>query len=178
MTVEQFLDWLDGQPGDARYELVDGEIVAMGREAVEHARLKLAATIAFRDGIRRAGAPCEAIIDGPGILLADNGYLVPDVIVACGERVEGDSSIVPNPLIVVEVLSAGTRVYDAEVKLAYYFAIPSIAHYLIVDGKTRQVLHHRRTGAAEALTQFSREGDILLDPPGITVPVTALFGAA
>ena len=36
-------------------------------------------------------------------------------------------------MIVVEVLSPSTRHIDASKKLAGYFRLPSVAHYLIVD---------------------------------------------
>jgi Uma2 family endonuclease len=169
MTVDQFLDWWDEQPGDQRYELANGEVFAMSRESVEHARLKAAAWLALREGIRRAGLPCEAIIDGPGVAIPDYSYFVPDVIVVCGERLDGDASLVEAPVVVVEVLSPSTRVFDVEYKLSYYFAKPSLQHYLIVDGKSRVVVHHKRTGDAEALTQIVREGEITLDPPGLRV---------
>ena len=41
MNVEEFLAWSKRQPDD-RYELVDGEIVAMTRDTVRHNRTKAA----------------------------------------------------------------------------------------------------------------------------------------
>lgn len=175
MTVDEFLDWRDEQPGDQRYELAHGEVCAMGRESVAHARLKLAATLALSNAVRNAGLPCEAIIDGPGVAISNHSYFVPDVIVVCGKRLDGDQSLIEDPVIVVEVLSPGTKVFDVEEKLAYYFEKPSIQHYLIVSGKSKLVVHHRRTGETRAETTIVREGTITLDPPGITVAVAALF---
>jgi Uma2 family endonuclease len=39
MKVDEFLAWSERQPDD-RYELVDGEIVAMTRDTVRHNRTK------------------------------------------------------------------------------------------------------------------------------------------
>ena len=47
-------------------------------------------------------------------------------------------------MIVVEVLSPSTEKFDMVGKLADYFTIPSIRHYLIVDLRRRLVLHHKR----------------------------------
>lgn len=63
MTVEEFLDWAILQPG-GRYELMDGEIVAMAPEPVAHARLKAGIWRALDDQIRERGLPCEAYPDG------------------------------------------------------------------------------------------------------------------
>jgi Uma2 family endonuclease len=39
----------------------------------------------------------------------------------------------PNPVIVVEVLSPSTRGIDTTVKLADYFRVSGLRHYVIVD---------------------------------------------
>jgi Uma2 family endonuclease len=42
-----------------------------------------------------------------------------------------DAVAAPNPVIIVEVLSPGTTSTDTGGKLADYFCVPSVAHYLI-----------------------------------------------
>ncbi len=173
MSLPEFLEWIEGR--EERYELASGEVYAMSRESVEHARLKATVWLALRTAIRKAGVPCEAIIDGPGVTVANDSYFVPDVIVVCGARLDGGASLVDDPLVVVEVLSASTKVFDLAYKLSYYFAKPSIQHYLIVSGENRLVVHHRRTGPAKAETEIVRDGEIVLDPPGLTVPLAEFF---
>ena len=53
----------------------------------------------------------------------------PDALVYCGPRLAPSSLEVPNPLIVVEVLSPSTRHVDAQ----GYFRLASVAHYLVID---------------------------------------------
>ena len=60
MNVEEFLAWSKRQPDD-RYELVDGEIVAMTRDTVRHNRTKAAALRALEDAVRAAGLPCVVL---------------------------------------------------------------------------------------------------------------------
>ena len=84
--------------------------------------------------------------------------------------------LVPDPMIVVEVLSPSTERLDKAGKLADYFSIPSIAHYLIVDLKRRHVIHHSRGEGGIILTRIVREGDIVLDPPGIAIAMADTFG--
>jgi len=52
----------------------------------------------------------------------------PDALVYCGEKLPGSAVEAPNPIIVVEVLSASTRHIDASAKLAGYFRIASVSH--------------------------------------------------
>ena len=73
----------------------------------------------------------------------------PDVVVFAGEM-ERASIVAPKPLIVVEVLSPSTERRDLTVKLAGYFKVPSIEHYVIADWETRELIHYRREGAGIA----------------------------
>ena len=98
----------------------------------------------------------------------------PDALVYCGARLAADAVEVPNPIIVVEVLSPSTGPHDTGAKLAGYFQVASVRHYLIVDPARKLVIHHRR--AADLIeTRVASEGTLRFDPPGIEVAVEALF---
>jgi Uma2 family endonuclease len=98
----------------------------------------------------------------------------PDALVYCGERLPGDAVEVPNPIIVVEVLSPGTLDHDTSGKLAGYFQVSSVQHYLIVDPAQRLVIHHRRTDDAIE-TRIAGGGTLRLEPPGIELALGDLF---
>jgi len=76
---------------------------------------------------------------------------------------------------VVEVLSPSTRQIDASAKLAGYFRISSVHHYLIVDPDQRLVIHHARSGLDTVMTRILHDGRIALDPPGIEVAVSDFY---
>jgi Uma2 family endonuclease len=75
----------------------------------------------------------------------------------------------------VEVLSPGTVAVDTGAKLAGYFRLPSVRHYLLVHPSRREIIHHRRTDDA-ILTRIVREGTIALDPPGIQLALDEIYG--
>ncbi len=78
-------------------------------------------------------------------------------------------------MIVVEVLSPSSGYRDNAHKLANYFRVPSIQHYLIVDPNVRRIVHHKR-GAGDALeTRICAEGAIKLDPPGMEIAAEEVF---
>ena len=101
-------------------------------------------------------------------------YSEPAAVVNCGPRLPPDATAATNPVVVVEVLSPSTQSIDTSDKLADYFRLPSVAHYLIVRSRRREVVHHRRDGDAIA-TRVVHVGRIALDPPGIAIDVAAFY---
>ena len=174
MTVDEFLSWAETQPG--RYELDDGEIVTMSAERTRHARVKSAAHDELQRAIARSGLSCEALPDGMTVRIDETTAFEPDAVVYCGPQMDGDAVEVPAPLIVVEVLSPGSRSIDLGSKLYRYWHVPSIEHVLLIDPKKRFVAHHRRTGPAMCTTRFLDAGELKLDPPGIEVSIENLLG--
>jgi Uma2 family endonuclease len=156
-----------------RFERVDGRIVAMAAERVGHVRAKGAVYLALHRAIRAAGLACEALPDGVTIETGDSDY-EPDATVNCGEPMADDAIAAPNPVIVVEVLSPGTKSTDTGAKLAGYFKVPSIIHYLIIHPTQRMVIHHRRNGSGID-TRIIANGPIEMDPPGITITVEDIY---
>ena len=173
MTVDEYLAWAEGRPG--RYELYAGTVYAMTPERAQHAKVKFSVQTALAAAIRRAGLPCHMLPDGMTVRVDRHTAHEPDALVYCGEEIPGGSVEVPNPVIVVEVLSPSTRHIDASAKLAGYFRIESVQHYVIVDPDQSLVLHHAR-GAGDAIaTRIIRQGRIELDPPGLELTVEELY---
>ena len=81
----------------------------------------------------------------------------------------------PHPVLVVEVLSPSTRHIDASAKLAGYFRVSSVQHYLIVDPDQRLVIHHASSGVDTLATRIMHDGRLALDPPGIEVAVPDFY---
>ena len=172
MGREEFRRW--AMEKEVRAERVCGEVVLMAPERVRHNRVKLNVVVALRDAIRGAGLPCEAFTDGVTIEIGEDTDYEPDAVVSCGERLDDEAIAVPDPVIIVEVESPSTRSTDAGGKLADYFRLSSVQHYLIVRTSRRQVIHHRRDG--ERIETRIVSGDTLeFDPPGFAVPLEAFY---
>lgn len=176
MTSGEFLTWAMSQPKGRRYELVAGEVVAMAPERWRHAMAKAKVWRVLDDAIREAGLPCVACPDGMAVEIDAATVYEPDALVRCGEPLDDDAVKVTDPIIVVEVLSPSSEARDAGGKLADYARLPTLGHYLIVDPKSRFIIHHRIEGAAVARTTIVRSGMLSLDPPGIAVALEAILG--
>ena len=147
----------------------------MAPERGGHAEAKFAAQTALRQSIGRAGVPCHMLPDGVTVRIDARTAYEPDALVYCGTRLPRDATVVTAPTVVVEVLSPSTGFFDRHGKLAGYFTLPSVRHYLIVDIDRRLVIHHERDG--EALrTRLLPSGPLRLDPPGLALTVEDLLG--
>jgi len=174
MTVDEYLAWSDSQIERQRTELINGQIVTMPSERLSHSRVKGNVYAALYEAVRVAGLPCEVLPDGPGIRVDDHTVYEPDTLVYCGEAPPPNSLLIPNPMILVEVLSPTTSHHDTSAKLIGYFKLPSVAHYLVIDPEARTVTHHSRAGVPNLLSA----GPLRLDPPGLDVKIEDLLGPA
>ena len=176
LTVEAYIDWALQQPR-GRFELLRGEIVPINAERTGHARIKHRIAVALEQTIAAAGIECHMLPDGATMRIDDHTAFEPDALVYRGDLLPDDTIIIPEPVIVVEVLSPSTASIDASTKFAGYFKVPSIAHYLIFDGPARTAVHHRREADGTIRSAVIAEGNLTLDPPGLTVPLAAIFAA-
>lgn len=169
MTAGEFIAWAMEQPETEHYELAEGEILAMAPERAGHARAKARLYTRLTAAIDAAGAGCEAFIESLSVVVDDTTVYVPDVLVRCGMPLPDETVRISDPIIVVEILSRSSRGRDTGAKLADYFRLPSVHHYLIVRAEQRVIIHHARGADGSIATRIVRDGLIVLDPPGIVL---------
>lgn len=169
MSLAAFLEWDDGS--DARYELVDGQIVAMAPGSQVHAALAGALTVALGTRLK---PPCRVFGEG-GVVpdAADDTVLVPDVLVSCApvER----KPMVEGAVLIAEVMSPSTRKHDRGEKVPRYQEMPSVRHILLVDQERRRIDHLRRTERGWEQTAHLAGAAVPLDALGIELPVDEIY---
>jgi Uma2 family endonuclease len=177
LNVDQYLAWAERQE-QGKYELIDGVVIMQQSQQWGHAKIKFAVARALDDAIRQTKVGCYVGADGPTVRVNESTAFVPDALVAPLPEPALASLEIPNPTIVVEVLSPSTARIDATTKLRGYFEVASVQHYLILDPEDRTVTHHKR-GAGDVIeTRVLSEGIIALDPPGIEIRSSDLFAPA
>jgi Uma2 family endonuclease len=172
MDVAAFLSWVPGRAG--RWELCEGQPRLLAPERASHALTKFAAQESLKAAIGRAALPCRMFPDGMTVRIAARTAYEPDALVVCPSP-PLDVIEIPNPIIVVEVLSPSTAGDDHGPKLDGYFSLPSVEHYLILDSERRVMIHHKRAQAGAIETRILRSGRVRLDPPGLEAEVDAFF---
>ena len=181
MTAREFLAWVETRPDGKDYRLVNGEPIKMAAERSRQTKAKFRIAKALEAAIEQAHLPCHVLADGITVMVDEYTAYEPDATVYCGEEIDDDAMVLENPLVVVEVLSPTTAHIDTGRKLADYFKISSVQHYLIVDTIGRRVVQHTRAAAGRIETIIEttiiEAGGIRIDPPGISVPIEAILPA-
>lgn len=139
MTVAEFLSW--DAPGQTPWQLFEGDPVAMAPSGDDHG------TVAgnFVSLLKaRLAAPCRVRVEA-GIQLPHRGrsYYVADLAVSCRPAEPGRADI-PEPLLIVEVLSPSAEADDRKVKLSDYRRLPSVREIVYVDPARAYCEAHRR----------------------------------
>jgi Uma2 family endonuclease len=173
MTADEFIAWAMQQPEGKRYELVAGEVVPMAPERLGHVRIKGRFARRLADAIEAARLDCEVFGSGTAVRVDADTIYEPDALVRCGALLDDNATELDDPLIVIEVVSPSSQKRDSGAKLADYFRLPSVRHYLIVKTENQTIIHHRRDDAGTITTHIIRDGTIRLDPPGLDL--TNLF---
>ncbi len=139
LTFEEYLAYDDGT--DTRYELVDGELIEMPPARGLHAAIAEFLNDQFRAFIKKRSLPMVSKQGAIGVRIPQVGKRstsrIPDVCVVTAEQWQGllnRTAVLEDspPLLVVEVVSEGTKIIDYRRKRAEYNVI-EIPEYWLVD---------------------------------------------
>ena len=171
MTRQEFFDWAEAQ--DERYEFDGFQPVAMTGGNLGHSRV--IRNVNFQLTSRLRGKACEPLGPDAGVATVGDTVRYPDAVVTCTEFNPRDR-LVPNPVVVFEVISPTSGRIDRVVKLREYAAVPTIRRYVIVESDTMAVTVQSRDGEEAFRTAGLTEGDTLdLPEIGIEIPVAAIY---
>lgn len=175
MTVDEFLAWAVRQE-KGRYELFKGRVVMQPPQTWRHAELRVHIYNLLVAAVERGGVPFFAAPDGMTVRISKDEAFEPDALVAPLPRPDGLDLEIPNPVLVVEVLSPSSVKRDLAHKVAGYSKVRSIEHYLVLDPEEREVIwYHRAAGGALEPPVSVQEGTLRLDPPGIALAIADVF---
>ena len=127
-----------------RSEFVDGEMYAMAGGTSRHSLLELSVGAEIRALLK--GKRCRAYSSNLRVRVPDGRQLYPDVSVVCGpiQYHAGATDIFTNPILVGEVLSPSTAIYDRGGKFELYRTIPSLRDYLLLHQHSIFAEHYTR----------------------------------
>jgi Uma2 family endonuclease len=173
MTLAEFLRWEDGT--DTRYELLGGTVFAMAPPAPAHGFLAARLCARIEAGLR-SRPPCMAQIEA-GIAKPDRDdtCYVADLAVTCTPTQRGQE-LLSDPVLIVEILSPGTALYDRQTKVADYRRIPSVQEILLIDSASVFAEVLRRAGE-QWVTELvqGRAATLSLPSIGLTVTMSELY---
>jgi Uma2 family endonuclease len=170
MGLAEFLEWDDGT--DIRYELVGGQPVAIAP-----------ATEAHGTGVINLGRQLGNLLKSPCRVVGEAGILLPnredtyyqaDLAVTCAPPLRG-AQHVPDPVLVVEVLSPSTAQHDRGTKLFDYREIGSVQEIVLVASETRRVELWRREGARWIVETLIGDAELRLTAIDEPIPLSAIY---
>jgi Uma2 family endonuclease len=170
MTLAEFLEWDDGT--DTLYELIDGQVVAMAPARDAHGTIVTSIVLAIGPQLT---PPCR-IVGNAGITRPEraDSYYIADLAVTC-DRPADQRSFLPEPRLIVEVLSRSTAAHDRGRKGEEYRYIPSMETILFVFSDERRVELWRREGERWVIEDYIGEAAVRLDSLGIELPLAAIY---
>ena len=174
MIVAKFLVWQAGH--GQRYELIDGEPVAMTEARLRHDRVTGNAFSEIRRQMRAADSPCDTFTANIGIRTPVGNIRRPDVSVLCPPFDE-EATTSENPRLIVEVLSESTERVDRLIKLDEYKAIEGLDYIVIADPTRVEVGFWFRNTARVWQSATFHALDAVIDMPalGIAITLAALY---
>jgi Uma2 family endonuclease len=118
-----------------KMEYYHGEIFAMAGGSFTHGLLGGNIIAGLKEAIRKSGKPCRTYTGDVKIAISLKHYVYPDASVICGkiESTEQMPDAALNPLIIVEVQSPSTGLYDREGKFQAYRQIKSFREYVLIS---------------------------------------------
>jgi Uma2 family endonuclease len=163
-------------PSDGkRYELINGQVHVTPAPSPLHQRAS-----------KRLQRLLEAYFEAPGrgevfnapidVILPPHDVVQPDLVVVTDPSQVSRRGIEGAPLLVIEVLSPTTTVYDRTTKSQRYAAL-GIPHYWIVDPEAQTIeCYHREGSTYRPITSAGPQG-VFAHPdfPGFTFQLAQLW---
>jgi Uma2 family endonuclease len=169
MSLTEFLAWEERQT--LRYEFDGLAPVAMTGGTFAHELIggNIRATL----NSRLRGGRCVAV--GPTLKVQVGDHIrYPDAFVVCSP-VPPRATVVPDPVVVFEVLSESTARTDMVRKLGEYAATTSIQRYVILQQDFIGGLNLSRQGGHFIAEPLAEDSILRMPELGIEVPVAAFY---
>ena len=159
-------------------EYYKGEIFQMAGGTFEHNSISANMIGVFKNKLRGRG--CHTLTSDQRVhIVQHNHYTYPDASVVCGppEHPPSQTNSVVNPVVIVEVLSDSTALYDHTAKFAFYRSIPTLQTYIMIDQYQVLVEVYQKAQENQWLySAFNSLGDtVSLSAPDVSFVVADLY---
>lgn len=176
MTVAEFLAW---DSGDGQmWQLVDGVPMAMAPPSPRHGAIQSELAALIRNHLVAQGSSCRAVIT-PGIVTpvaADQNMRIPDLAVTCAPSAGDAAAALPDPVLIVEVLSPGNQ-RETWINVWTYTLVPTVQEVLVVHSSRMRadLLRRRPDGTWPEAADTPAGNDLVLDSIGLRLPLPDIY---
>lgn len=132
-TVEEYFSLVE--EAEYKLEYYRGQVYAMAGAKPNHNLINVQLTKTL--SLLLEDKDCYVFNSDQALAIQDNSYFYPDAMVTCGPiELDNNRTRVLNPILIVEILSKGTRGFDKDRKFDLYREIPSLQEYLLLDSES------------------------------------------
>lgn len=175
MTTAEFRGW--DAPGPGRWQLIDGEPIAMAPTSRTHGALQSELGRLIGNHLAAPGNPCT-MVTAPGIVprvRSEQNFRIPDLAVTC-TRYDVEEYDVANPVLIIEILSPSNRAETWQ-NVWSFTTIPSLREILLLSSTEirADLLRRDQQGNWPADARVITDGDLTLDSIGLTLPLGAIY---
>nr|WP_255679651.1 Uma2 family endonuclease [Methylocystis sp. WRRC1] len=178
MSLDDFEELLADKPADEKWELIGGRVVRMMVGARwEHHFIAQNLGASLRQRLREKGAQCYVFVETFYMKRKSiESATLPDVMVKCGSMEPGATSA-DDPVVLVEVMSEGSKARDRFEKWAVYQQLPSLSHYVLVERDRAHIETFDRVGAEWSGVRIIDGLQATLELPalGVSVPLAEIY---
>ncbi|SLM28955.1 conserved hypothetical protein [Desulfamplus magnetovallimortis] len=128
MTPEEYL--LFEKESETKHEFYNGEIFAMTGAKPDHNRIQSNFIWILKRQL--VNSYCDVFPSDQRVKVNDQKYYYPDISVSCDDVKFDDSSLL-NPIVIIEILSDSTELFDRNGKFRDYRSILSFKEYVLVS---------------------------------------------
>lgn len=181
MALDDFEELLADKPENEKWELIGGRVVKMMVGARwEHGRIVQNIARHTANQIDVGRPQCQVFAESffmKQTLL--ESAMLPDVMVVCGDLEPGATST-DAPIVLFEVMSAGSETRDRFEKWAIYQQLASLRHYVLVSRDKPLIQVFDRVDGAWSGHRLLEglEGTLRLDAIGVELPLSAIYQRA
>jgi Uma2 family endonuclease len=175
LTEEQYL--AIERAAEFKSEFLDGVMRERSGLSLRHA--DLTGNIASELHGMLRGSECQVFNSDLRVRASARMYTYPDVSVVCGKPLLADDQkdVLLNPIVIFEVLSPSTELYDRGLKSQLYRTIPSLREYILVDQNKVQVEQYIYQDASTWTLRdhVGLDAELKLDSIGASLPLRLIY---
>ena len=163
-----------------KHEFYNGTIVKMPNAKYNHNLVAMNTAYALRNALKLLEQKYIVLGDGQKIYVeSENVAVYPDALVIFENPIfyQNREDILLNPLVVVEVLSRKTGLYDRTAKFDLYQSIPSFKEYVLIDPKKISVeTRYREAEDLWRITSHQTENQVIpLKSLNVVLAITDVY---
>ncbi|MFK5984333.1 MAG: Uma2 family endonuclease [Pseudomonadota bacterium] len=170
-------EYLQGELiSEVKHEYINGYVYAMAGASRNHNRISNNLIRELGNDLKQKKISCEVFSTDMKVRVSEENtsFFYPDVLVTCDPDDNDSEYYVTSSVIIVEVLSKSTRKYDLTTKKLYYFNIPTLEEYVVIEQDICEVEVFRKSDDWRSTSYFLGD-EITCDSIQTTISVEDIY---